>query len=138
MAPKMRKRRSAGDRGSVKRSLTLKLSQVAFEALVGRGETGDERVAARLEAAVRFYLSDREEDRPAWPYPAFLRGSETQRDVELELSVDDDLWRSFAQEADEQGVSVQQLSEHAAFYLAAEMDAGRITQRILDDLEPAD
>ena len=35
-----------------------------------------------------------------------------------------------------QEVTVEQLAEHAAFYFAAELDAGRVTERILDDLEP--
>ncbi len=137
MRQKMEELRVTRDREPVKRSVTLKLSQPAFEALAGE-ETSSGRAASTLTNAVRFYLRDRGAGRPAWPYPAFLRGSETQEDVELELSIDDDLWLSFEEEAVEQDVSVQQLSEHAAFYLAAEMDAGRITQRILDDLESSE
>ncbi len=49
--------------------------------------------------------------------------------------MDSELWREFEEEAERQGVSVEQLAEHAAFYFAAELDAGRVTQRILDDLE---
>jgi hypothetical protein len=123
------------DQNSTRGSVELGLSRPAFEALVGKGEAGADRAADRMEAAVRCYLSDKGSGRPAWPYPAFLRGSETQEEVLLEMSIDGDLWRSFESEAEAQGVLVQQLSEHAAFYLAAEIDAGRITQRILDNLE---
>ncbi len=115
--------------------VVVSLSHLAVEALAGDSSGDSARTAARLEGAVRCYLSDRDSGRPAWPYPAFLRGSEVQEDVRLELSVDLGLWASFEAEAARQSVSVQQLSEHAAFYLAAELDAGRITQRILDDLE---
>jgi hypothetical protein len=118
--------------GAEKQQVTVGLSELAFEALTG---DGDEAAApARMESALRCYLGDRDTDRPAWPYPGFLRGSEPQRDVEVELEVVDDLWRSFAGEAAKQGVTVEQLAEHAAFYLAAELNAGRVTQRILDDL----
>ncbi len=55
--------------------------------------------------------------------------------MELELSVDDEVWRSFELEADRQGVSTQQLIEHTALYFAADRDAGRATQLILDSLE---
>lgn len=119
-----------------KRSVSLAVSQLAFEALVGK-EEGDRATAlapARAEIAVRVYLSDRDAAQPAWPYPKFLQGSETREDVDLELTVDPDLWLQFEAEAKKQGVSVQQLLEHAAFYFAAELSAGRITQRILDDL----
>jgi hypothetical protein len=118
-----------------KRSVSLAVSQLAFEALAG-GKRGDSAPApTKVESAVRVYLSDRDAGQPAWPYPKFLQGSETQEDVGLELSVDPDLWLQFEAEAKKQGVSVQQLLEHAAFYFAAELSAGRITQRILDDLE---
>ncbi len=126
------------DKNSVRSSVSLWLSQPAFEALAGAGEPEAEHAAARMEAAVRCYLSDKGNARPAWPYPGFLRESETQEDVELELSVDSELWGAFESEAEAQSVSVQQLAEHSAFYLAAEIDAGRITQRILDDLEPGE
>lgn len=121
------------------RFVTLKLSQLAFDALAAGSEpdavAGGEN---KMELAIRFYLRDKREARPEWRYPAFLRGSEVREDVELRLGLDADLWRDFENEAALQAVSAPQLAEHAAFYLAAELDAGRITQRILEDLESAD
>jgi hypothetical protein len=108
------------------------LSELAFKALASAGADVD--VPLRMESAVRCYLGDRDSGRPAWSYPAFLRGSEIQGDVRVDLEVPGDLWREFEQEAVRQGVTVEQLTEHAAFYFAAELDAGRVTQRILDDL----
>jgi hypothetical protein len=122
-------------RAARKQVVTVRLSQLAFEALADEGPSGSPRAPVRTESAVRIYLRDKGSDRPAWPYPGFLRGSETQEDVGLELNVDSDLWLQFEAEAGKQGVSAQQLLEHAAFYFAAELDAGRITQRILDDLD---
>jgi hypothetical protein len=55
--------------------------------------------------------------------------------VRVEADVDAGLWREFGEEAASQGVTVEQLAEHAAFYVAAEADAGRATTRILADLE---
>jgi hypothetical protein len=115
-----------------KREVSLGLSELAFEALVG--EEGDRSAATSMESAVRCYLGDRGTDRPAWPYPGFLRGTEPQRDVRVELDLSDTLWDDFSEEASRQGVTLEQLAEHAAFYFAAELDAGRVTQRILDEL----
>jgi hypothetical protein len=115
------------------RQVLVGLSELAFNALVGEEE--DRSASTTLESALRCYLGDRGADRPAWPYPAFLRGSEPQGDVELELEVSADLWDDFSEEASRQGVAIEQLAEHAAFYFAAELDAGRVTQRILDELE---
>lgn len=115
------------------RFVTLRLSRLACEALdtIGLGVDQDER---RLEVAIRFYLRDEGQQRPAWPYPGFLRGSEIREEVEMRLGLAADLWRAFEAMAARQGVSVAQLSEHVAFYLAAELDAGRITRRILAEL----
>jgi hypothetical protein len=84
---------------------------------------------------MRLYLSDKGAGRPAWAYPGFLRQSQTREDVGLEFEPATDLWLQFEAEAEKQDVSPQQLLEHAVFYFAAELDAGRLTQRILDDLE---
>ncbi len=121
------------------RFVTLRFSRLAFEALgSGSEQRADGRGEGRMELAIRFYLRDKEEGRPEWLYPAFLRGSEVREDVELRLGLDAELWHAFEDEATRQAVSVPQLAEHAAFYLAAELDAGRITQRILDDLASSD
>lgn len=113
-----------------KRHVTVELSRLAFDGLQG---AGDAPAPVQLESALRCYLGDRDEGRPAWPYPGFLRGSEVPREKSIVLG-DVDLWREFEEEAESQGVMAEQLAEHAAFYFAAELDAGRITQRILDDL----
>ncbi len=114
--------------------VTVRLSQIAFEALAGESGNGSVRAPGRTENAIRVYLADKGSDQAAWPYPGFLRGSKTQEDVGLELNIDPDVWLQFEAEAEKQSVTPQQLLEHAAFYFAAEIDSGRITQRILDDL----
>lgn len=120
---------------SAKRHVRVGLSRLAFKALMGEETDATVEVPARVESALRCYLGDRGTERPAWPYPGFLRGSEPQGDVEVEFEVEEGLWRDFEKEAAAQEVSVEQLAEHASFYFAAEVDAGRLTQRILEDLE---
>jgi len=118
-----------------KQAVTVRLSQLAFEALAGEARQGSVHAPpSRTESAIRVYLGDKGSNQAAWPYPGFLRGSEVQGDVELELDIAPDLWLQFEAEAEKQGVSAQQLLEHAAFYFAAELNAGRLTQRIIDDL----
>jgi hypothetical protein len=121
----------AYDEGAEERQVTVVVSELAFEAIVG--ENADASVSVKIDSALRCYLGDRGTDRPAWPYPGFLRGSETQGDQQVTFEVDESLWHDFSAEADKQDVTVEQLVEHAAFYFAAELDAGRVTQRILDD-----
>jgi hypothetical protein len=125
----------ARDSSARKRHVTVGLSRLAFEALMGDQAGSAVQTSVRMESALRCYLGDRGADRPAWPYPRFLRGSETPGDVRVEFDVEEDLWGDFEAEASAQEISVEQLAEHATFYFAAEANAGRLTQRILDDLE---
>jgi hypothetical protein len=113
------------------RQVAVAISDLAAEALA----SGGGEAALGMESALRCYLGDRDADRAAWPYPSFLRGTETLGDVRVELTVPEGLWDEFEAEAARQDVTLDQLAEHAAFYLAAEMEAGRVTQRILDDPE---
>jgi hypothetical protein len=125
----------ARDKSARKRRVTLGLSQLALEALMGDAAGSAAQTSVRMESAVSCYLGDRGADRPAWPYPGFLRGTETQEDVGVEFDVEGKLWGDFETEASAQGIAVEQLAEHAVFYFAAEVNAGRMTQRILEDLE---
>ena len=122
----------ARDESAEKRRVTIALSELAYESLTGGSSDVDSSL--RMENALLCYLGDSDSGRPAWTYPEFLRGSETRKDLEVEFAVSEDLWREFEEAAVGQGVTVEQLAEHAAFYFAAELDAGRVTQRILDDL----
>jgi hypothetical protein len=124
--------RLARDQDVEKRHVRVSLSELAYKALASAGDIADP--SSKMEGALLCYLGDSDKGRPAWFYPGFLRGSETRGDIEVDLEVASDLWRKFEQEAVRQGVSIEQLVEHATFYFAAELDAGRVTQRILDDL----
>jgi hypothetical protein len=118
-----------------KRHVEVALSDLAVEALLGTETVAAAApMALRIESALRCYLGDKGSGSSAWPYPAFLRGSETAGGVEAELDVAEDLWQTFEAEAAAQGVTIDQLTEHAAFYFGAERDAGRLTERILNDL----
>lgn len=118
----------------VKQSSTLCLSEFACKALAGDRWKSSEQLTPRLEQAVRLYLSDKGAAELGWAYPDFLSTAETGA-VEVELIVEGELLRALEAEAERQGVSVSQIAEHAAFYYAAELDAGRITQRIVNALE---
>lgn len=123
------------------RSVKVKLGAFAGEALTGRQKTGARPVvdtkpkADDVLRAVRFYLNDKSSGRAGWAYPALLREQHPREEIEFELSIDSALWRTLKVEAKRQDVSVAQLLEHAALYYAAELDAGRVTERILDDLD---
>jgi hypothetical protein len=123
------------------RSVKVKLGAFAGEALTGGQRTGTRPVvdtkpkADEVLRAVRLYLNDKGSGRTGWAYPTLLREQHRGEEIEFELSIDNTLWYALKAEAKQQDVSVSQLLEHAALYYAAELDAGRVTERILDDLD---
>lgn len=114
-------------------STTIALGKFAFEAL-GGGDDPPENVSRRLVRAIHTYLTDGGTNQTAWAYPALLQERERNETIEMDLLVEDSLWRSLEAEARRRAVSVPQLVTHAALYYAAEQDRGRIAQRILDDI----
>lgn len=118
----------------MKRLVTVNLGAFAREALAAAQMNGSE-TATSVVRAIRVYLNDKGNGEPGWAYPPLLREQRGQGEaISLELSVDEDLWLLLEKEASGQGVTPQQLVEHAVLYLTAEIDAGRIAERILEDL----
>lgn len=117
-----------------KEAKQVELGDFALDAL-GRLEgasSGDVGVAERLELAIAFYLGDKGAGRSGWGYPAFLREQREAPTTPVEVLVDSRRWQELEAEAERQGIGVGQLAQHAAIYFAAEFDAGRVTERILD------
>jgi hypothetical protein len=119
----------------MKHPVTVHLSGFACQVVAGEGGSGAEHVPARVIRAIRCYLSEKGPRGTGWSYPRFMRDEKPADDVALQLDIDDDLWRSLEEEAERQGVSPQKMVTHAALYVAAEVNAGRLTRRILDGLE---
>ena len=82
---------------------------------------------------IRFYLKEKGTGGAAWSYPDLLRRGSPEEEIEVELEIEDAIWREMRAEASRQNVTITQLLEHAALYYAAELDAGRLTERILDE-----
>src|SRR3954469_12497702 len=69
---------------------------------------------------IRFYLKEKGSGGTGWSYPDLLREGSPEEEIEVELEIEDALWRQVRAEAARQRVSVTQLLEHAALYYAAE------------------
>lgn len=95
---------------------------------------GGQPSSADVVRVIRFYLREKEGEDIGWAYPDLLRQGRPEEEVEVELEIDESLWGQMEREAERQQVTVTQLLEHAALYYAAELDAGRLTERILDEL----
>jgi len=130
-----RESRLAGRDIGVKRSVTVTVGAIASKILAVEMTIRGHTTSASAERAIRVYLNDRKSPGPGWAYPSFLRGRKPVDGVEVHLDLDSDLWQALSQEAVSQEVTAQQLLEHAVLYFAAEDNAGRVTERILEDIE---
>jgi hypothetical protein len=121
------------------RLATVHLSEYVCSVVVGEAAKSREHLAEKVVEAIRCYLGDRGTYGPGWAYPRFMREEEHPEEVAVQLEIDSELWDLLEEEAERQGVSPQKMVSHAAFYVAGEVDAGRTTRRILDDLgEPSE
>jgi hypothetical protein len=118
-----------------KRSVTVTLGAIANKILAVEMVTRGHSSSMSAERAIRVYLRDKDSAEPGWAYPPFLRARRPVDAVQMHLDLDAELWEALSHEAIDQDVTVQQLLEHAVLYFAAEDNAGRVTERIIEDLE---
>lgn len=102
----------------------------------GTGSGGSRPSSEDVVRVIRFYLREKEGEGIGWAYPDLFRQRRTEgAEMDIELEIDESLWGRMEREAERQHVTATQLLEHAVIYYAAELDAGRLTERILDELE---
>lgn len=107
--------------------VTIALGQLALDAL-SAGSV--EQLRAKAGHAIRYYVSDKDANRPGWAYPRFLSGEGEQEQLELSVTLDSSLWTALREEAAEQHVSPEQLARHAVLYFVADEQAGKVPGRI--------
>ena len=88
-----------------------------------------------LMRAIRYYLAERDSGRPGWPCSSLDAEGEAVKMTSVELDVDGAAWEAFSQEAERQRVSTDRLLRHGALYYLADRDSGRLTRKILENLE---
>jgi hypothetical protein len=113
--------------GAERRGITIDVGEFTRLALEQRG--GDTSRLVR-EAAV-YYLSDSGSNRPARSQPGFPDAADHQ--VPIELTLAESQWRDLEEEADEQGITLERLLEHALLYYLADLDSGQVARRLVGE-----
>ncbi len=110
------------------KSMTLRLDPFGQQALSEFAEEHSDSASAVVRTASVYYLADRDSGRSAWRIPRFMRNAP---DVDgFDVDLDDDTWAALKQEAGDQGVDPSRLAEHALLYFLADLDEGRLTERL--------
>lgn len=86
-----------------------------------------------VTTACLYYLRDREAGRAAWPVPRFTRG-DADGTATLTVTLEGETWKALRDEAERQGVPAETLAVHAVMYFIADLDSGRVADRLEDAL----
>jgi hypothetical protein len=117
------------------KSMTLRLDSFGQQALSEFAEEQRDSASAVVRTASLYYLADRDSGRPAWRVPRFSRDSLRRVDG-FDVDLDDDTFAALREEAAGQGVDPSRLAEHALLYYLADLDAGRIAERVSGAVDP--
>jgi hypothetical protein len=114
------------------RSITLHTGAFGQDALKARLNGGTRSAVVRT--AVLYYLSDRALERPGWRVPEFIVAA-ARSEQQINVELDDATYLDLEEEAARQGVALELLAEHALVYFLADLDSGRVSDRIGDALD---
>ena len=126
--PNARGKRPGG--GRVRHQLTLRFDEFGWESLESEARRDGETLDDVLSRAAAYFDAERPAPRAALRAPAFKpNGRGTPREIRLE--VNRDCWEGLESEARRQGVPLERLLEHAALLYLADIDSGRVANRVL-------
>lgn len=121
----------------MRHELTLTFDEFGWQSLEAEvRRDGGETLDDLLSCAVAYLDAELPAGRAATHVPRFKPHSQgVERKVHPELSRD--RWERLEREAERQGVALERLLEHAALLYLADIDSGRVAERILDRAEDA-
>lgn len=116
--------------GRVRRTLTLRFDEFGWQSLESVARRDRETLDDLLSHAAAYFDAERRTSRAAMLAPGFKPGGRGM-EREIRLEVNRDCWKGLEDEAGRQGVPLERLLEHAALFYLADIDSGRVAERIL-------
>jgi len=116
---------------TVKLEISLTFDEFGWRALEEQATLEGIELEQFVALACSYYESELAAERAAAAVPRFRRRSVDGETRALELELGDGCLRGLEQEAERQGVALQRLYEHAALLYLADIDAGRVAERIV-------
>ena len=118
------------------KALTFQLDGFGHEAFEEFVRLRHHSRSAAVRIASLYYLADRDCWRPAWHAPRCATASRGAADLTVRL--DRETWEALQEEAERQDVSAADLVRHAVLYFLADLDSGRVTERLVSALKETD
>ena len=115
------------------RLLSIRFESFGWRAVQDAAAGTDSSTEELIASACGHLLVALDKGRPAARRPATSIAS-TGEEREFEVSLPPRLWDSLDAEAERQGAELHRLIEHAVLLYVSDLDAGRATNAILDEL----
>lgn len=115
---------------SVNDEIKISFDEFGWQSLEERAAAERMSLEALLALALHHYDSQLESGRAATEVPRFRRTA-TGEPRSLRLEVDDETRRRLEEVAERRGVTLENVCEHAALLFLADLDAGRVAERII-------
>ena len=116
----------------MKRRLTLTLDDFGRSAVEAETDRYLLETHEFVQHAARYFLAESERGRTARHVPRFRREESGDVKVPLVLELQREVWDELEAEAADQDVSLERLLGYAALYLVADLDSGRVSERLLE------
>jgi len=121
----------------VAHGITLRLNKFGWDSLESEARRDGETLDDLLSRAAAYLDAELPTRRAAVLAPSFKpRGRGAPREIWFEVSRD--CWQRLESEAERQGVSLERLLEHAAMLYLADIESGRVANRLLGDAGEGD
>jgi Arc/MetJ-type ribon-helix-helix transcriptional regulator len=117
------------------KAIKFQLDQFGRDALDEFVRRGRGSRSAAVRTASLYYLADRESGRPAWLVRRYATAS---GGAAVTARLDRETWQALQEEAERQNVSADDLTRHAVLYFLADVDSGRVGQRLENVLTDSD
>jgi hypothetical protein len=121
----------------VRHTVTLRFDDLGWQTIGSAASDYGQPLEDFLATALAYFEDELPAERTAVLAPRF-KPVDHGRPRELLLALEPQRWQRMEDEALRQGVPLAQLCEHAALLFLADLDSGRVADRLLGEAEQAD
>lgn len=111
--------------------ISITFDEFGWSVLEGEARAEGLELDRLVSLACAYYKSELATERTATRVPRFDQSAAERETRLLELELDAQSLRLLEQEAEDQELELERLIEHAAIFYLADLDAGRVAERVI-------
>jgi hypothetical protein len=114
----------------VKEDIKITFDEFGWRALEERAAEEGVGLDELVALALSYLESELPNDRAATDVPRFRRAPRGETRT-LTIEIDEDVMGRLEEEGERRGVALERVCEHAALFLLADLDAGRVAEQVI-------